>query len=60
MTVFNVQDAFISVGKGTCYRLVGAVIYYGHGKQSGHYTSYFLDHNQKQWFLADDEIVNSC
>jgi hypothetical protein len=42
---------------GVCYRLVGAVIYHTLGLNCGHYTSYFLDNNQNQWFHADDEKV---
>lgn len=47
------QDAFLCFGSGVCYKLVGAktlvscVINY----------SYFLDHNQNQWFYANDEKV---
>ena len=52
------QEGYLRIGGGACYRLVGAVIHYRYGNNSGHYTSYFLDHGQKQWFLADDGMVS--
>ena len=55
--MFSVQDAFLRMGNGVTYQLVGTVIYYRHGKGSGHYISYFKDHIQKQWFLGDDSRV---
>ena len=54
---YCVQDAFLRMCNGVCYQLVGAVIYYRCGKESGHYISYFKDHTQKQWFLANDSRV---
>ena len=36
-----------------------AVIYHRYTDVSGHYTSYFLDHQQHQWFLADDARVSA-
>ena len=41
-----------------CYKLVGAVIYHRRENASGHYTSYFIDEQQSQWFLADDARVS--
>ena len=52
------QDAFLRLQNGVCYRLIGAVIHYRYGENSGHYTSYFADHNQNEWFLADDASVS--
>ena len=54
ITLFCIKEAFLRTGNGVCYQLVGVVIHHRLGSNSGHYTSYFLDRNQKQWFYADD------
>ena len=57
VTYIMLQDAFLRIGKDGCYKLVGAIIHHELGEGSGHYTSFFLDHDQKQWFHADDDKV---
>ena len=49
------QDAFLRIGKDGCYRLVGAIVHHNLGDGCGHYTSFFLDREQKQWFHANDD-----
>ena len=45
--------------KNHCYKLTGAVIYQGcPAGDSGHYTCYFMDQNQNQWFYANDSHVS--
>ena len=42
-----------------CYKLTGVVIYQGHpAGDSGHYTCYFKDQYQNQWFYANDSHVS--
>ena len=39
------------------YKLVAAVVHHDLGQQGGHYSSYFVDHAQDKWFLANDDQV---
>ena len=55
----GLRDAFLHIGNGVCYRLVGAVNHHKLSLGCSHYTSCFLDHKQNQWFHADDEKVQS-
>jgi ubiquitin C-terminal hydrolase len=52
------QSAFLKMRNRVCYRLVGAIV---HTELTcgGHYTCYFLDHGQEQWFHANDSKVVS-
>ena len=47
----------MELGNRVCYKLVGVIIHCDWGKAGGHYTCYFLDHSQNQWFYANDEQV---
>ena len=40
-----------------CYKLVSVIVHHAWGGNQGHYTTYFLDHQQQQWFYANDEQV---
>ena len=33
-----------------CYKLVAVIMHHAWGGNTGHYTTYFLDHAQQQWF----------
>ena len=52
-----IQNAFLRFGNGVCYKLIGVVVHHTLGFAGGHYTCYFHDHCQNQWFYANDEKV---
>ena len=56
-TCIITQNTILRLRHGIFYRLVGAVIHQSLHNNCGHYTSYFLDHNQNQWFFANDVKV---
>ena len=58
ITCPHVQNAFLRLGNGVCYKLVGVIIHHDLGYAGGHYTCYFHDHSQNQWiFFANDGKV---
>ena len=49
----------LHVTRKICYKLVGLVVHHQLGIDAGgHYTSFFIDSNQNQWFNANDAKVN--
>ena len=51
------MNAYLKMKNDVCYKLVAVIMHHAWGGNTGHYTTYFLDHAQQQWFYADDEKV---
>ena len=62
LDVHRVQDSTLRI-RGKCYILTGVIVHKNLALiDGGHYTCFFLNHSQRQWFHADDsqvgEVVN--